>query len=118
MIHRLFVSDNNKMNGLGEIFSGNDAGDLGKMLEKCLAGGSGYWLDLSDISAVTPFIQNNDSVYSGKMTFALEAIPFNNSTAVMKSIRKPFVEVYVLKRPKTFNDEQVQVWEVVLGDIY
>jgi hypothetical protein len=117
MISRIFISGEVKTGLWSSVISKSGINSLEQLLDKSLSDGMISWVEPLQINVRKPLTILNDSTLTGALSFYQRKIHFN-SNITPDSISKMFViDIYVLKKVKSFDKEQIRIWEVFLGDI-
>ena len=71
----------------------------------------------SDIHIVDHFVRQNDTTYSGAMTFSLSGALQDNTQVEGNLSRSYMIEIFLIRKMKSFGSQRLQVWGTYLGDI-
>jgi hypothetical protein len=90
---------------------------LEQLLERSLLEGNSFWTQISQIAVNSPYTCENDSAFIGNLSFNCRRIPFGINDTLETGTEKLMINIYLLKKLKSYGDEQFRVWEVYLGEI-
>jgi hypothetical protein len=116
MVKRLFVSGDTDVRDWAKVYSEYDISTLNELLAKGLSKGFSLWIQADMINVITPLSASDDSTYKGKLSFYQKCIPFNIHTSQVNISQMSGVDIYVIKKVKSFGDESLSIWEVYLGN--
>ncbi|TAL72191.1 MAG: hypothetical protein EPN88_05105 [Bacteroidetes bacterium] len=116
MAGNLFISGKAVTQNWGN-YSESNTKTLDKLLEKSLAGGMPFWTKPGKINIYKPLFRENDSIYIGSLSFCQNCIPFDTSRSLEISLKALLIDIYAIKKLKSFGKENLSIWEVYLGDI-
>jgi len=117
MVSKMFISGDVKIGDLGFITSKSGIITLEQLLDICLSEGMIFWIEPFKISVRKPLTLLNDSTLAGSLSFYQRRIPFVDEISSDTIDKMFFIEIYALKKVKSFDKEQLRIWEVFLGDI-
>ena len=116
MAEKLFVSKNSNIQRLDQQFKNDCPKTVNEFLHKSRNNEMHPVFLPEQIKMKTPFERENDSTFKGRLQFSLK---FKDSESASKKavVETLFIDVYLIKKAKSFGQEQVKVWEVLLGDV-
>ncbi|MFZ4414557.1 MAG: hypothetical protein ACOYOV_15850 [Bacteroidales bacterium] len=117
MARKLFINDEINVRNWDDDSEIAKNHTLNQLLNKNLQPGTSYWTDPEAIEIEKPLSQINDSVFRGQLSVIKKHLSLNKQLIIEKPKEKNFVDFYLLRRSKSFGNENVKVWEVLLGDI-
>lgn len=116
MVKRLFVSGDIDTRNWNKQYSQTEPSSLNELLEKSLLQGIPNWVQPEQISVLKPLTAGNDSTYTGKLSFYQKFIPFDIQKSQVTVSEMSGVDIYVIKKVKSFGSESLIMWEVNLGN--
>jgi len=117
MISKIFVSKKADIEKWGKINTKSGIKTLEQLLEINLSKGMAFWVEPFQINVRTPLTILNDSTLVGSLSFYQRRIPFYDHFTSDTDDKVSMIDIYLLKKPKSFNNQQLRIWEVFLGDI-
>jgi len=117
MAGKLFISREVGLGKWGRSYSGTNIHTLDQLLKECLSGGLPSQFRPDKMEIETLMKQVNDSTFRGNLSFypaSDNSVKMNISSA---SSSRMVMDIYALKKVKSFGKEKVAVWNVFLGDI-
>ena len=117
MVRRLFVSGDAEVRNWAKAYSENDIQTLNELLEKGLSKGFNFWIQPKQVIVTVPLAPRDDSTYAGRLSFYRKCVPFNDHESPSRILPITSIDIYVIKRVKSFGDENLAVWEVYMGNI-
>lgn len=117
LVKDLFVSSEIELYTWSSIYPMTGLNTLELLLSHSLADGMSCWVQPVQISVRTPFIRESDSTFTGTFSFYQNCISFNNHDTSENVSEMLLIDIYIIKRLKSFGMEQIRVWEVYLGNI-
>ena len=117
MAGRLYISLEVNTRNWSKPYQDPDFNTLKELLEKSLSNGMPCWTLPTHINVETPLTLKNDSTCSGTLSFYQQSIPFDNSKQIESAPVISVINIYAIKKVKTFGKESLTIWEVYLGDI-
>ena len=90
---------------------------LQDLLEKCISVGMRTWVQPGTITILIPFIRENDSAYKGRLVFYGHNVSYSEPFQKQNASKRLSVDIYAIRKVKSFGTENLRVWEVYLGDI-
>jgi hypothetical protein len=117
LTRNLFIPGEIELNNWSKAYPAPALNTLEFLLEYSLSEGISCWLMPLQINVSTPFILKNDSTFSGALNFKQDCISLNKREISGSVSGKLIIDIYLIKQPKQFGDEKLNVWKVYLGDI-
>jgi hypothetical protein len=117
MVSKIFISGEVKIVNWNIINSKSGINTLEQLLDKSLSEGMISWIEPFKINVRKPLILLNDSALVGSLSFYQRRIPFVDEISSDTIDKMFFIDIYTLKKVKSFDKEQFRIWEVFLGDI-
>ena len=116
MVKRLFVSGDIDTRFWNKVYPQTELSSLNELLEKSLLQGIPNWVQPEQISVLKPLTAGNDSTYTGKLSFYQKFIPFDIQKSQVTVSEMSGVDIYAIKKVKSFGSERLIMWEVYLGN--
>ena len=117
LVKELFVTDKIKFHYQGRARPESGFNTLELLLSQSISGRSSYLINPIQISVSRQFEWENDSTYTGNLSFINRCVPFNDIDKTKTESRKLMIDIYLIKKNRSFGKDQIKVWEVYLGDI-
>jgi hypothetical protein len=117
MAGKIFISGEIDTRNLSKFYQRQDLTTFNKLLENLLEQGSSCWIQPEQIDVLKPLTMENDSTFKGRLSFTYKCIPFEKLNSAQGKSGKLKIDIYAVKKIKSFGKEQFRVWEVNLGDI-
>jgi hypothetical protein len=117
MAERLFISVEADTRKWSNAIQDSDLSTLNQLIEASLLKGMPCWIQPEQISVMEPFLQKDDSTFSGTLSYIQDCIPFSIIDNPGNVPDRCVIDIYVIRKPKTFGIEVLRVWEIYLGDI-
>jgi len=114
---RLFVSKDINIRKWSKAYPVHDLKTLEYLLSEGLLRGMSYWIQPFQIEVKTPLTWKNDTTFTGTLSFYQQIIPFDNQTPPVNLPAITVIDIYALKKIKSFGQEHLSIWEVYLGDV-
>jgi hypothetical protein len=118
MTRRLFIPGDINIRNWCDAYHSNHMSTLDQLTEKCLSQGMTGWIQPRQVKLKMPLERKNDSTYMGQLSFNPFTISFDSSNAPQNTERLLSIDIYALKKEKTFGKDRLWAWEVRLGDIH
>ena len=116
LVRNLFISGEINLSGWCKTYPKSGLHTLEELLEYNLLKGMSGWIKPVQMDISEPFVMKNDSTFTGKMIFNCKYLPWkSNDTSEISD--KISVNIYLVKKLKSFGTDQYRVWDVYLGDI-
>jgi hypothetical protein len=117
MVSKIFISGEAKIVNWSIIDSKSEINTLEQLLDRSLSEGMISWIEPFKINVRKPLTLLNDSALAGSLSFYQRRIPFIDEISSDTIDKMFFIDIYALKKVKSFDKEQLRIWEVFLGDI-
>jgi hypothetical protein len=117
LVRNLFISDEIELPNLGKAYPEKDIKTLEQLLSYSSSEGIPYWIRPIQIDINKPFRFLNDSTFKGSLSFKYLRLSTISQDTLDISSGKIFIEIYLMKKTRSFGKEQLRVWEVYLGGI-
>ena len=117
LVRDLFVSGDIELHSWSSVYPVTDLNTLELLLSHSLTEGMSCWVQPVQISVRTPFIRESGSPFTGTFSFYQNCISFNNHDTSKIVSERLLIDMFIIKRLKSFGMEQIRVWEVYLGNI-
>jgi hypothetical protein len=116
MVKRLFVNGGTRVGVWAKAYSYNDISTLDELTSKGLSKGFHLWIQPENIKVDAPLAARNDSICTGRLSFYQNCLPFDSLKSPSKNSQMVSVDIFIIKRIKSFGDEKLNVWELYLGN--
>ena len=117
LVKGLFISDKIELYSRSKIYPEPDFNTLEFLLAYGLSEGISCWINPLQITVSNPFVRKNDSTFIGNLSFINKCVPLSRKdTSEIKS-RELVIDIYLVKKLRSFGIDQIRVWDVYLGDI-
>ena len=117
LVRDLFVSSEIELHTWSSVYPVIGLNTLELLLSHSLTDGMPFWIQPVEIIVTTPFIRESDSTFIGALSFYQNCISYNNPDTSENISERLLIDIYIIKRIKSFGKEQIRVWEVYLGDV-
>ena len=117
LVRDLFVSGEIDLQNWSKVYPEPGLYTLELLLSHCLSEGISCWIRPLQINVSNPFTRENDSTFTGALSFYQDRHLFREKEPSDKVSRKLTIDIYIIRKVKTFGDLQFRVWDVCLGDI-
>ena len=101
----------------GNIKSKSGIHTLDQLLDISLSDGMLFYVEPFQINVRKPLTMRNDSTFEGSLSFYQRRIPFYDHFTSDTVDKMSMINIYLLKKPKSFNNQQLRIWEVFLGGV-
>jgi hypothetical protein len=116
LVKKMFVSDEINLSGWCKTYPKSLVVNLEELLAYGLREGMSGWIKPVQMNFSEPFVMKNDSTFTGNLTFNCKYLPWK-STDTSEISDKISVNIYLVRKLKSFGTDQYKVWDVYLGDI-
>jgi len=117
LVKGLFISDDVELHSRSKIYTEPDLITLEFLLANSLSEGISYRINPLQITVSNPFVSKNDSTFIGNLSFINKCVPLSSKdTSEIKS-RELVIDIFLIKKLRSFGNDQIKVWDVYLGDI-
>jgi hypothetical protein len=117
MVKRLFVNGDTDVRNWATVYSENNISTLNELLAKGLSKGFSLWIQPDMINLEAPLTARDDSTYTGRLSFYQRCLPFDIRKSASQLSKMASIEIYVIRKVKSFGNESLNVWEVYLGSM-
>jgi hypothetical protein len=117
LVKDLFIPGEIELINWSKAYNVPGLSNLTLLLEHSLTKGISCWIQPWQINVLNPFIQINDSIVTGSLSFIQNSIPFSATGQPELLQGEATIDIYIFKEVKSFGDKRLRVWEVYLGDI-
>jgi len=117
LIRNLFIDSNIDIRSWSRVYNMVGFDTLELLLEHSLLLGNSFWTPISHITINNPYNCENDSTFTGSLSFYCRRIPFGIHDTLETGTEKHMIDIYLLRKLKSYGDQKFRVWEVYLGDI-
>ncbi len=117
LVRDLFVPGEIELKNWSILYPEPNLNTLELLLAYSLTEGISYWIQPGKINVTNPFTRQNDSIFTGALSFYQNLFLFSNVDTSDMGSRELLIDVYIIRKVKAFGNEQLRVWEVYLGDI-
>jgi hypothetical protein len=118
MAVNLFVSREIDTRNWSKAYPEPNLYNLEQLLERSLSQGMSCWFKPLQINVKAPLTLENDSTFTGALSFCQQCLPFDKPNLPGSISSMLVIDIYALKKVKSFGKEHLRIWEVYLGDIY
>lgn len=116
LVKDLFVCDEIRLSGWSKTYPKSGLITLEELLAYILREGMSGWIKPVQMNISEPFVMKNDSTFNGNLTFNCKYLTWKSNDTLEIS-DKISVNIYLIKRLRSFGKDQYKVWDVYLGDI-
>ncbi|HBE42037.1 MAG TPA: hypothetical protein DDW27_12685 [Bacteroidales bacterium] len=117
LVKGLFVTDEIELNIRSNICYESGLNSMELLLAHSLSEGISCLINPLQITVSKPFVSENDSAFTGNLSFINRYVPpVSRDTSGTESLRL-IIDIYLVKRLRSFGEDQLEVWDVYLGDI-
>jgi len=117
MVRNLFISDEIELFGWSRSYHASGLNILEHLISSCLSEGFSLWNKPMQITIMEPFNNLNDSTFTGKLSFNYKSLSLNNQDTAVTPSGRLAIDIYLLKKIRSFGNDRFRVWEVYLGDM-
>jgi len=117
LVRDLFISDEIDLSGWSKSYPEPGLNILEHLLSYSLSEGVLFWIKPININIIKPFTSINDSTFTGNLSFINKCVPLSSrDTSEIESVEL-VIDIYLVKKVRSFGKDQISVWNVYLGDI-
>jgi len=117
LVRDLFISDEIDLSGWSKSYPEPGLNILEHLLSYSLYEGVLFWIKPININIIKPFTSINDSTFTGNLSFINKCVPLSSrDTSEIESVEL-VIDIYLVKKVRSFGKDQISVWNVYLGDI-
>lgn len=117
MAAKLFVPGEIDTRNWSKVFHEYNLNTLDRLLIESMKKGLPCRVQPDQVKVIRPLIRKNDSTFKGRLSFDYECIPFGKPIRTENLSGRLEIDIYALKKVKSFGQEQLRVWNVYLGNI-
>jgi len=117
LVRNLFISDEIELSGWSRSYHAPDLIILEHLISYGLSEGVSRWNKPIQINIMKPFNNINDSTFTGRLSFNYISLSFNNQDTSVTPSAKLAIDIYLMKKTRSFGNDRFRVWEVYLGDM-
>ena len=117
LVKGLFVSDEIELYNWSKTYPESCINSLELILAHSLSEGIPCLMNPFQITVSKPFISENDSTFTGSLTFINKCIPLGSKDTSEIVSGELIIDIYLVKKLRSFGKDQISVWNVYLGDI-
>jgi hypothetical protein len=111
----LFVTDDIELTSWSRSIPQLCLKTLENLISYSLSGGVTFWNQPVQINFIKPFTSINDSTFTGDLSFNYKTLSLNGLDTLDIVSGRLVIDVFLMKRTKSFGKEQLPVWDVYLG---
>lgn len=115
LVKDLFVGDETELSGWSKSRPEPGLNSLNNLISYSLSGGVTFWNQPVQINLIKPFTSINDSTFTGDLSFNYKTLSPNGLDTLDIVSGRLVIDVFLMKRTKSFGKEQLHVWDVYLG---
>lgn len=116
MIKTLFVSDGTDVRKWNIVLQNTDIDSLEQMIGASLSKGMPCWIRPYEITVSVPLTLENDSTFTGRLSFKMEYVPFIYQDKEKEIHGVYMIDIHAVRKLKIFGTDSIYVWEANLGD--
>lgn len=117
LVRNLFISHEIELSGWSRSYPEPGLNNLEHLLSYSLSEGVLFWIKPIDISLIKPFTSINDSTFTGNLSFNYKSLSLNNQDTSVTPSGTLAIDIYLMKKTRSFGNDRFRVWEVYLGDM-
>lgn len=117
LVKELFVSDEIELSGWSKSYPEPGINLLDNLISYSLSKGVSFWNQPMQINFVKPFTSINDSTFTGDLSFNYKSISLSGQDTSEIVTGRLVVDIYLMKKTKSFGKDRFAVWDVYLGDM-
>lgn len=117
LVKGLFITDKIELNNLSRSYPESGLNTLELLLAHSLSEGAPFPFNPVQITVSKPFANKNDSTFSGNLSFINSYIlSGSRDTSETESVSL-IIDIYLVKKLRSFGQDRIKAWDVYLGDI-
>ena len=117
LVKGLFITDKIELINLSRTYPESGLNTLELLLAHSLSEGTPFLFNPAQITVSKPFAFENDSTFSGNLSFINRYIlPGSMEISETASVSL-VIDIYLVKKLRSFGEDRIRVWDVYLGDI-
>jgi len=117
LVKELFVSDEIELYGWSKSYPEPGLNILNNLISYSLSKGVSFWNQPMQINFIRPFTSINDSTFTGDLSFNYKSLSLSGQDTSELVTGRLVIDVYLMKKTKTFGKDRFPVWDVYLGDM-
>jgi len=117
LVRDLFISDEIELSGWSKSYPEPGLNLLENLISYSLSKGVSSWNQPMQINLIKPFTIINDSTFTGDLSFNYKSLSLSGKDTSELVTGRLVVDIYLMKRTKSFGKDRFPVWDVYLGDM-
>lgn len=117
LVKELFVTDEIELSAWSKSITQSALKNLAHLISYSLSGGVTFWNQPMQINFTNPFTSINDSTLTGDLSFNYKSLTISGQDTLEIALGRLVIEIYLMKKTKTFGKDLFAVWDVYLGDM-
>ena len=117
LVTELFISDEIELSGWSKSYPEPGLNILNNLISYSLSKGVSFWNQPMQINFINPFTSINDSTFTGDLSFNYKSLSHGGQDTLEIASERLVIDVYLMKKTKTFGKDRFRVWDVYLGDM-
>jgi hypothetical protein len=117
LVRDLFISDEIDLSGWSKSYPEPGLNILEHLLSYSLSESVLFWIKPININIIKPFTSINDSTFTGNLSFINKCVPHSSRDTSEIESGELVIDIYLVKKLRSFGKDQISVWDVYLGDI-
>jgi len=117
LVKELFFSDEIELSGWSKSYPEPGINILNDLISYSLSNGVSSWNQPMQINLIKPFTIINDSTFTGDLSFNYKSLSLSGKDTSELVTGRLVVDIYLMKRTKSFGKDRFPVWDVYLGDM-
>ena len=117
LVKELFTGDETELSGWSKSYPQSGLNSLNNLISYSLSEGVSFWNRPVHINFIKTFAGINDSTFTGILSFNYKSLSISGQDTSEIASERLIIDIYLLKKTKTFGKDRVSVWDVYLGDM-
>ena len=117
LVKELFVRDEIELSGWSMSYPEPGLNILNNLISYGLSEGASFWNQPLQINFIKPFTGINDSTFTSVLSFNYKSLSLSGQDTSKIVSGRMLIDVFLMKRIKTFGKDRLTVWDVYLGDM-
>jgi len=117
LVMDLFISDEIELSGWSKYYPEPGINLLDNLISYSLSKGVSFWNQPTQVNFNKPFTSINDSTFTGDLSFNYKSLSLSGQDTSELVTERLVIDVYLMKKTKTFGKDRLPVWDVYLGDM-
>jgi len=117
LVMDLFISDEIELSGWSKYYPEPSINLLDNLISYSLSKGVSFWNQPTQVNFNKPFTSINDSTFTGDLSFKYKSLSFSGQDTSEIVSGRMLIDIFLMKRSKTFGKDRLTVWDVYLGDM-